>query len=105
MNRTGVYVTFAGLDDESLRGVVKKMEGHIAVFSEAGLRVDMVAPSSSGVRIVDHAGSIRSEKPRGALPARLLVCRLALEHAIAERASFAYIRFQYFDPSVYRLLK
>ena len=96
-----LYVSFGNANLPG-RGVSKKIYGQIAAFKKQGYDCSFISGYDSDVVVRTNDGAdhvIRNE--RGGV--RYKVCRWCVQHA--DQIGYVYIRFQFFDPMVYRALK
>lgn len=95
-----LYVSFE--DSENLAsGVNKKIIGQIKVFENEGISTDLIAHYQSHIAFyheLDQPSIIASK-----MPWRIALCAWAAQHA--DKYNIAYIRFQFFCPFVFNMVR
>lgn len=95
-----LYVSFGNVNTPG-RGVSKKIDGQIGVFQGNGYKCAFVSGYDNGILVRDNDGKEQIfHNDRQSV--RRQICNWCIKNA--EQIGYVYIRFQFFDPLVYRML-
>ena len=96
-----LYVSFGNANTPG-RGVSKKINGQIGAFTRKGYRCSFISGFDAGIVVRDHLGIEHHSLRKGA-SVRRQICEWCIENA--SQFDCIYIRFQFFDSLVLRMLK
>jgi len=96
-----LYVSFGNANTPG-RGVSKKINGQIGAFSRKGYACSFISGFDKGIVVRDQSG-VEHYFVKKCKSVRRQICEWCIQNA----SSFdsVYIRFQFFDPLVFRMLK
>lgn len=98
-----IYVSFVDFSDSRFLGVIKKINNQLVVFSDAGFDPVLVTRFGSGVAVSKNGERSIIESDLGSFSRKVLCAAAAAE--AQNGAVCSYVRFQFFCPSMLRMLR